>query len=87
VVAVLETYDADLTVYAVEPWTCDAVAVVAREPGQGGVPAEAAAVSARYFIEVFIAREFLEGWCDAAGRATTARERCERLITYAVTDA
>ncbi len=87
VVTQLEVYDAESTIYAVQPWTCDSEAVVVREPPQGGVPPEATSRSAAYLIEVFIAREFLEGWTISEERSVSVREQCERLIRYAVDDA
>jgi hypothetical protein len=87
VVAQLVSYDPELTIYAAKPWTCDSEAVVAREPEDGGLPPEAAARRCEYFIEVFVAKEFLEGWIAVEGRSTSAREQCDRLIHYAVYDA
>lgn len=87
VVANLGSYDSELTIYASKPWTCDSVAIVAHEPDRGGVPPEAESSGAEYFIEVFVAKEFLEGWIASEGRPTSAREQCERLIQYAIYDA
>ena len=85
VVANLESYDADLTIYATKPWTCESDALVAREPAEGGVPPEARMCRAEYFLEIFVANEVLEGWFAAARPST--RERCDRLIRYAIDDA
>jgi hypothetical protein len=79
--------DQELTVYAIKPWSCDSEAVLAREPEAGGLPAEATAIGASYFIEVFVANEFLDGWRASQQRAVTAKEQCERLIQYAINDA
>ena len=35
---------------------------MAHEPEAGGAPAEAKRLGLKYFLEVFIAREFIEGW-------------------------
>ena len=86
VVANLAYYDPE-TVYAPKPWTCDSEATVAREPDQGGLPPEAESRGAVYFIEVFVAKEFLEGWTASEGRPTSAREQCEQLIRHAICDA
>jgi hypothetical protein len=87
VVANLGSLDPKLTIYVAKPWTFDSDAVVAREPDQGGVPEEAESQNAEYFIEVFIATEFLDGWAAAQRRSFSMREQCERLIQYAVHDA
>jgi len=87
IVANLESYDSELTIYAAKPWTCDSEAVVAAEPDQGGRPHEAESCGAEYFVEVLVAKEFLEGWIASEARPTSAQEQCERLIRYAVYDA
>jgi hypothetical protein len=83
IVANLGSYDAELTIYAAKPWTCDTEVVVAREPARGGLPPEAESRGAEYFIEVSVAKELLEDWTATEGARSTERERCERLIHYA----
>lgn len=83
----LSSYDSDLTIYAVEPWTCDSEVVVSRQRGRGRRPAEAESIGAAYFIEIIIALEFLDGWRSTQSRPLSAREQCERLIHYATYDA
>ncbi len=83
----LGAYDDEKTIYAVPPWTPSSVAVVAFEPPGGGLPKEAVEIGATYFIEIFIAQEFLAGWRQLEGRMATEEEACERLILYAVNDA
>lgn len=87
IVTNLSAFDEQLTIYVAKPWTCDSLAVVAREPDEGGLPLEAESCGAVYFIEVFIAKEFLEGWLASEARRIPAREQCERLIHYAIYDA
>jgi len=87
VVANLGAHDPESTIYVAKPWTCDSPAIVAREPDQGDSPLEAESCNAEYFIEVFVAKDFLEGWIAAENRYTSTREQCERLIHYAVYDA
>jgi hypothetical protein len=87
VIANLRSQDGDLTIYATRPWTCDSLAVVAREPDDRGVPREAASLGAEYFIEVFVAGEFLEGWMATSPGPRSDVDRCERLIQYAIDDA
>jgi len=69
------------------PWTCDSEAIVAHEPEEGGLPPEAEAVGAVYFLEVFIARDFLEDWVSAECREVSDWEKCERLIQFALCNA
>ena len=85
VVANLKSYDENLTIYVTEPWTCDSEAVLALEPDEGGLPDEAKARGAEYFIEVFVATEFLDGFIETLG-PKSAQEQCERLVHYALHD-
>ena len=79
--------EADATIYAAEPWTVDSPTVVDVEPKSGGVPASASEQDMTYFLEVFVARDFLEDWTTTQDKPPTLHEQCERLIRYAVDDA
>jgi hypothetical protein len=74
----------DDTIYAVEPWTCTSEALLAVEPADGGLPIAAAERGMKYFLEVFVARGFLEGLAETL---PTAEAKCDRLIQYATNDA
>src|SRR5262245_39501929 len=86
VVKNLDAFDEELTIYAVRPWTAESEAIVARESDTGNPPPEANSRHAAYFIEIAIAREFLEDWAASDDRPTT-QEQCDRLIRYAAHDA
>jgi hypothetical protein len=83
----LDTLDNESTIYAAKPWTEDSNVIVAREPESGGVPPEAERLGLKYFLEVFVAREFLEGWPGNLDAQPTLQEKCARVIKYAITDA
>lgn len=83
----LESLDGDNTIYAAEPWTRNSSAIVAPEPVIGGLPPEVIKLGMKYFLEVFIARDFLEDWKSSLGIEPTLEQQCERLIKYATTDA
>lgn len=87
VIKSVDEIDDELTIYATEPFTCDSRAIVAPEPEEGGSPTEAKSSNAVYFLEVFEAQQFLEGWVASKGGVASAQERCERLIRYAIDDA
>jgi hypothetical protein len=87
VVRRLASWDQEGTIYVAEPWTSESAAIIAKEPESGEVPEPAAREGLKYFLEVFLAREFLEGWESTLGRTPTDEERCERLIRYAIDDA
>lgn len=83
----LSELDADDTIYAAEPWTENSNVIVAAEPPAGGLPAQAAERGLTYFLEVFIANDFLEDWKKSLPQTPTLPAMCERLIAYAVNDA
>jgi hypothetical protein len=77
--------DDELTIYARHPWRPTSDVQLAIE----GSKEEAAAkdVGLSYFVEVFIARDFLEDWRAGMERTPTVEQSCERLIEYAMNDA
>ena len=83
----LGSLDEGSTIYVCEPWTQDSQVVVTPEPDSGNLPSDAQKPGMKYFLEVFLARDFLEGWVANLGREPTLHEKCARLIQYAVTDA
>ncbi|MEI6786201.1 MAG: hypothetical protein WCQ21_35415 [Verrucomicrobiota bacterium] len=83
----LDTIDTGQTIYAAEPWTPSSEAIPVREPEAGNLPAEAQRLGLRYFLEVSVARDFLDGWVSNLGAHSTDEQKCARLIQYAVNDA
>lgn len=82
--------DAIYIIYACEPWTgdSDAMVVLAPESDEESVPDhEAIAAGMTYFLEVFIAREVVEGWTASLDEKPTLAATCQRLIEYAINDA
>lgn len=82
----LETLDEESTIYAAEPWTEDSEVIVSREPDSGGLPPEAERRGLKYFLEVFIARDFAADWASHLGAQPSLQQKCARLIKYATTD-
>jgi hypothetical protein len=76
----LDSLDKGNSIYAAEPGRPDSPAVVAREPAPGGLPAEAEKLGLKYFLELFIAREFLQGWTQGRGTEASPQEQVARLI-------
>lgn len=87
VILSLDDLDEASTIYLQEPWTKESNAVVAPEPNDGGLPPEVKTLGLNYFIEVSIAREFLEDWAETLATPPSDNERCERLIQYSMNDA
>lgn len=89
IIARLSEFDADDTIYAREPWTDDSDAIVAteREEDDGEPPPEASEAGLAYFLEIYLAREFIEAWVASLSYQPSASAIRERLIQYAVNDA
>lgn len=84
----LASLDQDATIYAVEPWNADSLAVVEIAPESGRTPDELVQQGFAYFLEVFISREVLEDLELMLGaKPPTEQERCDRVISYAIYDA
>ena len=86
VVSTLRSQDAESTIYVREPWSCESEAIVARAADGGGVPPEAAGIAASYFLDVFLATEFLAAWRQSERGKPTPQDECDRLIHYAIHD-
>jgi hypothetical protein len=86
-IASLDRLNDDSAIYAMPPWTYDSAAIVAEESEDESVPVEARAQGFEYFLEVWLAKEFLEGWIETLEHAPSLEEICERLIGYAIDDA
>ena len=87
VVRDLDTFDSRHTIYAADPWSAASAAVVALELEAGSLPPLARDLDLKYFLEIFIAREFLQDWRDSIKFAPTAQSELDRLIQYATFDA
>ena len=83
----LAEFDSEYTIYAVEPWTEQSEAIVAREPDGGDLPPELSDAGMKYFLEVSIAKEFIEDWLASLKEQPTRSSICQRLIDYAINDA
>ena len=83
----LASLDRDATIYAAEPWTCDSPAIVQLERASDELPEEAMRHGLKYFLEVFVAKDFLDDWQSTFKTPPTAEAQCDRLIRYAADDA
>ena len=93
IIARLSEFDEDEeeenTIYAREPWTADSDATVVREREEddGEPPPDVTEAGLAYFLEIDIAREFVEGWIASLSDEPNASAICERVIQYAINDA
>ena len=83
----LDSFDQESTIYVSEPWTESSTALVILEPESRALPKGAENLGLKYFLEVFVAREFLDGWIAHLEREPTTVEKTARLIQYAINDA
>jgi hypothetical protein len=83
----LDSFDNEGIICATKPWTESSHAIVVIEPQARRLPAEAEKFGMSYFLDVFIAREFLEDWIANLDASPTLQQRCARLIQYAINDA
>jgi hypothetical protein len=85
IVGDLSSFDTESTIYASEPWTTECEGIVAPESEMP--PPVLERLNMKYFLEVFIARDFLDDWIASLEKPPTLQERCARLIHYALYDA
>lgn len=83
----ISTFDQTWTIYARKPWSEMSAALVLPESDFKKIPKEAADKGMDYFLEIFIANEFLDDWKTNEVGKPTIQEACARLIQYAVLDA
>ena len=86
-IRVLGSLDEHGTIYAAKPWTEHSRVIVAREPESRGLPTEAERLGLVYFIEVRVARDFLEDWVARHSGRPTPQAKCARLVQYVMSDA
>ena len=77
--------DDDTTIYLSLPWLSEAKAILVTPAPEDTAPVVRDGISYQYFMETFIAREFVEDY--ALSDAATEEEQCKRLIQYAQDDA
>jgi len=85
VVRDLASLDEAFVIYAAEPFTENSEVILVPDVASGSLPMEMSGL--RYFLEVSIAREFIEGWLANLDKEPTPGARCARLIEYAYRDA
>jgi hypothetical protein len=83
----LSEFDCEDTIYASEPWTEESEAMVTRDPDAGGLPIEVSDAGLKYFLEVSVARDFVEDWLASLDDQPTPPAVCQRVIGYAINDA
>ncbi len=80
--------DEDTTIYVAPPWSCESEAMLISPAPDTTEPVERNGRRYEYFLETFLAREFLEGYAASAeGASASEEQRCKRLLRYAEQDA
>ena len=81
----LEEIDSEQTIYARHPWSPASDAQLAVEGSDQEKKLRAEGLI--YFLEGFIAQEFIEDWSTTLKQSPSAEQSCARLIYYATNDA
>ena len=81
----LEEIDSEQTIYAQHPWSSTSEARLAVEGSDEEKKLKAEGLT--YFLEGFIAQEFIEDWSTTLKQSPSAEQSCARLIDYATNDA
>lgn len=87
VITKLSRQDDELTIYAKSPWSINSDAILDYEPEEGGLPDSAIDLNMEYFIGVYTALDFIDGWRSNKGALPSEDKFCERLIKYVINDA
>lgn len=75
-------------IYVAKPWSCDALAVLVSPSPDTTEPLMRNGQTYDYFMETFLARDFLDDFAASLdGGTATNEQRCQRLVHYAVNDA
>jgi hypothetical protein len=82
----ISSFDEEHTIYAREPWTAESDAIVVWDPDEGDPP-EPGPLGLKYFLEVFITLEVIEGLMSNIDYTPTLDQICETVIYYATYDA
>ena len=81
----LAELDGGCTIYARSPWASSTEAKLAVEGSDEEKKAKSEGLG--YFLEVSIAREFLDDWRLTQKKPPTVEQSCARLVEYATNDA
>jgi hypothetical protein len=84
----LPRLDDEVIIYARKPWSPSSVATtITIEEDEAGDGRSGHLEGFEYFLEVFVAREFLDGWSESWHSPVSNYDQCMRLIKYAENDA
>lgn len=78
--------DEDGVVCAAKPFTAMSEAIIISHPNSGKI-SDIERPGFAYFLEVLVAREFIEGWLANTPNKPSFERQCDRLIYYAEFDA
>jgi hypothetical protein len=80
--------DEEALIYVIQPWSPEAAAILVSPAPRDTSPIEENGKPFAYFLEAFIAREFVDDLVDSGDPTwESERRRCERLIGFAQNDA
>jgi hypothetical protein len=83
----LDSFPEESTIYSPEPWSVESEAIVEYRRDDEKLAKRAVELGYAYFLEIFIAKELLEGWAPTQTSRPTLEQKTERVIHYAIFDA
>lgn len=76
------------TIYVERPWSENADAVILDPAPDTNGPLQQSGRTYDYFLETFIVRDFLDDFAlSPEGKSASEKDKCDRLICYALDDA
>ena len=83
----IDKFDESYTIYAITPWHENSECIVEYESDDGSLPDAAKSQQMDYLLEVFLVKEFLDGWIKDLSKPHSSKDICRRLVEYAINDA
>jgi hypothetical protein len=84
----IDDIDEDLVIFQKDKLSIESeLALLAREENGGTVKTVKNGIEYFYLLEIFIAKEFIEGWIESMNKKPSDKEIAERLFAYAINDA
>ncbi len=88
VIRQLDTFDESLTIFQKGSLNINSdIELFSETETSGAVRLVKEGIEYHYLLEIFIAKEFIEGWIDHLGKTPSAEDLAIRVFQYAIYDA
>lgn len=87
IVKSINSFSENDTIYATNPWVLDSESIVIREPDNGVLPEEVIKNKMLYFLDISLAKDFINDFKKSNRAELSIEDVCTRLIDYATNDA